>query len=82
MNSPLFESPCERPPTLAVRATAAAQMLGISERLLASKTKHGDIPHVRVGRAVVYPVDGLREWLASNSHAGRDSAHDTTQQNS
>ena len=73
MNNSIFESACGPPPTLAVRATAAAQMLGISERLLATQTKNGDIPHVRVGRAVVYPVDGLRDWLAKNSRPGKDS---------
>ncbi len=82
MSSPLFDSCCERPPTLAVRATAAAEMLGISERLLATKTKQGDIPHVRVGRAVVYPVEALRNWLAQNSNTGRDSNDDASRPNS
>ena len=60
----------DRPPTgvvmpcLALRAEEAAVALGIGKRLLWSKTKAGEIPHVRIGRAVVYPVDELRDWLA------------------
>jgi hypothetical protein len=37
--------------------------LRISERLLWSKTNCGQIPHCRIGRAVVYPIDLLREYL-------------------
>lgn len=39
-------------------------MLGISERLLWTWTNAGQIPHVRIGARVLYPVDALREWLA------------------
>lgn len=48
---------------LAVRAAQAARILGIGERLLWSLTNQGEIPHVRIGRAIVYPVDALRDWL-------------------
>ena len=54
-------------PTLALRPRAAARALGIGERLLWSKTNAGEIPHVRIGRAVVYPVDMLRDWLAEKA---------------
>ena len=52
---------------LALRPREAARRLGISERTLWTLMKAGDIPHVRVGRAVLYPVDTLRDWLASRS---------------
>ena len=48
---------------LALRPRQAAAMLGISERHLFELTKNKIIPAVRLGRAVVYPVDLLREWL-------------------
>ena len=54
----------DAPPRLALRPKDAARALGIGERLLWSKTNCGEIPHVRIGRAVVYPVDLLREYLA------------------
>ena len=50
-------------PCLALRPKQAAKALGIGERLLWSKTNIGEIPHVRIGRAVIYPIDLLREYL-------------------
>lgn len=58
---------------LALRPAEAAEALGISERLLWSKTSAGEIPHLRIGRAVVYPVERLRAWL--NEQSG-EVAHD------
>lgn len=52
---------------LALRPREAAQALGICERLLWQKTKDGEIPHVRVGRAVVYPVSLLEAWLMAQA---------------
>ena len=54
------------PGLLAVRPREAAQMLGLSERALWTLTKRGDVPIVRVGRAVLIPVDGLRAFLAKS----------------
>ena len=56
----------ELPLRLALRPKDAAYALGISERLLWEKTKNGDIPHVRINRAVIYPVEILRDFLAEN----------------
>ena len=52
------ETPC-----LSLRTREAAKALGISERLLWEWTDKGVVPHVRLGKAVLYPVDSLREWL-------------------
>jgi hypothetical protein len=52
---------------LAYRPRQAAKALGIGERLLFDLTKRDKIPHLRLGRAVVYPVEGLRLWLAEQS---------------
>lgn len=60
------------PLQLALRRKEAARALGISERLLWSKTVAGEVPHVRLGRAVIYPVDCLREWLAKNTQSHHD----------
>ena len=49
--------------TLALRAPDAARALGVSERTLWTMTRAGEIPHARLGRVIVYPVDELREWL-------------------
>ena len=52
------ETPC-----LAMRPREAARALGISERLLWEWTNAGFVPHVRLGRAILYPTDSLRDWL-------------------
>lgn len=52
---------------LALRPREAAKALGIGERLLWSLTDAGQIPHLRLGRAVVYPVDTLRQWLTEQA---------------
>jgi len=50
---------------LAVRPREAARMLGISLRYLQELTHNGEIPHIKLGRATLYAVDDLREWLRS-----------------
>lgn len=58
--------PSTPPPTerrLTVNRREAAQMLGISERLLWTLTNAGEVPHVRLGARVLYPVKALNEWI-------------------
>ena len=50
---------------LAVRPREAARMLGISLRYLQELTHNGEIPHIKLGRATLYVVEDLREWLRS-----------------
>jgi len=48
----------------------AARFLAISERTLWSLTQRGEIPCVRIGRAVRYDPADLREWIAARKRAG------------
>ena len=57
-------------PVLALRPKEACKALGIGERLLWSLTNQGVIPHVKLGRAVVYPIAALNSWLAEQANAG------------
>ena len=52
-------------PRLALRPKDAARALGIGARKLWEITadKTSGIPHVRFGRAIVYPVRELERWL-------------------
>lgn len=60
--------PAESPEVrLALRPKDAARALGISERLLWSKTHTGEIPHFRIGKAILYPVAVLERWLAEKA---------------
>ncbi|MGE3316518.1 MAG: helix-turn-helix domain-containing protein [Planctomycetaceae bacterium] len=65
-------------PTLALRPREAAKALGVSERLLWQWTHDGSIPHARIGRTLLYPVDLLQQWLKQQSEAtkGGDNAPD------
>lgn len=48
---------------LALRPSEAARALGIGERKLWAMTNAGELPYLRIGRAVIYPVRELQEWL-------------------
>ncbi len=62
--------PTDDLPRLALRPKDAARALGIGERLLWEMTNRGEIPCVRIGRCVVYPVVVLNEWLARQAEGG------------
>ena len=61
------------PPCLALRPKDAAKALGIGTRKLWELTadRTSGIPHVRFGRAILYPIDELRTWLAEQTKGGR-----------
>lgn len=49
----------------------AARALAISERTLWSLTKSGEMPCVRMSRAVRYSLDDLRAWIASRRNTAK-----------
>jgi excisionase family DNA binding protein len=54
-------------PVLLLNPRQAAKALGISERTLATYTKAGLVPVVRIGRSVRYSPDDLREWIRKST---------------
>ena len=54
-------------PTLALRAREAAKALGISPRMLQKLTHAGEVPHLHLGKAVLYPVRDLERWLSEQA---------------
>lgn len=60
-------------PILGLRPKDAAKALGIGERKLWEITadRTSGIPVVRFGKAILYPVDELRTWLAEQTKGGR-----------
>jgi excisionase family DNA binding protein len=62
------ETPC-----LAMRRREAAAALGISERLLWEWTDRGVVPCVRLGKAILYPVDSLRDWLKKQAQQSKEN---------
>mgnify|MGYP006306518615 CR=1 FL=1 len=61
-------------PTLALGREGAVKARGIGVRKLWELTACGEIPHVRIGARVVYPVHLLRAYLTQKAEGGgRDS---------
>jgi excisionase family DNA binding protein len=54
---------------LLLTPSEAAAALRISPRLLWSKTKIGEIPCVRIGKAVRYAPTALQQWITKSSGA-------------
>ena len=56
-------------PILALRPKDAARALGIGQRKLWELTadRTSAIPHIHFGRAILYPVRELQEWLADRA---------------
>lgn len=68
-----INTPDTTAPPLSLRTREAAAALGISERTLQTLTAGGDIPHVKLGRANLYPVRELADWLTARAE-GSSSA--------
>jgi excisionase family DNA binding protein len=65
--SPMASQPTLLAPIarLLLTPSEAAAALRISPRLLWSKTKAGEIPCIRIGKAVRYAPSALQEWIDS-----------------
>lgn len=53
-------------PLLAMSLHEASKSVGVSEKHFREELLPR-IPHLRIGRRVVIPVDGLRDWLKAHS---------------
>ncbi|MCO6454708.1 MAG: helix-turn-helix domain-containing protein [Pirellulaceae bacterium] len=58
------------PKRLLVDVRAAARMLSISPRKIWSITASGELPCVRIGRAVRYAVADLEAWIDQQRKRG------------
>lgn len=66
------------PTPLALRTRDAAAALGISERTLQELTATGKVPFVKIGRANLYPVKELSEWLSRQTKNPNSSSTPAT----
>jgi hypothetical protein len=57
---------------LALRMEEAAEALGIAEGTVRNYLPQ--IPHFRLGRTLLFPVDGLRKWLSDQADTQRSRA--------
>lgn len=57
-------------PVLLLTREQAAQVLGISPRKVWGMTASGEIPHIKLGRCVRYPLERLQRWVAERTTGG------------
>ena len=55
---------------LLLRVGEAATLLGIGPTLAYEMVGQGNLPHVRIGRAVRIPRRALNEWIEANTIGG------------
>lgn len=60
-------------PVIGLGVPEAAQCIGISERTLRALTARGEVPHVRIGSRIIYPVKPLTDWLNGKAVFGDES---------
>ncbi len=46
-------------------AAEVARVTGLSLSMVRKLTRTGEIPHIRVGRRILYPITALNEWMFS-----------------
>lgn len=51
---------------LCLSAAEVSERTGLSLSSVRKLTRSGKIPHIKVGRRVLYPVTALEEWLSNN----------------
>ena len=49
--------------TLCLSAADVSERTGLSLSTIRKLTRDGKIPHVRVGRRILYPLTGIEDWL-------------------
>jgi len=58
------------PRQLLLTPRQASEALAVSARKLWSMTASGEIPHIRLGRCVRYPVEDLQRWIDERKQGG------------
>lgn len=49
-------------------ARETARLIGAHEQSVYKWARAGKIPHKRIGRKIVFPVQALKKWLEENSN--------------
>lgn len=52
---------------LVISVSELQNILGIGHNSVYALVKRPDFPAVRIGKRIVIPVDGLKQWLNENS---------------
>ena len=52
---------------MCLSAAEVSEQTGISLSLIRKLTRCGEIPHLKVGRRILYPTEALTNWLTQNT---------------
>lgn len=52
---------------LCLSAAEVSEMTGLSVSTIRTLTRRGEIPHIKVGRRILYPLNRIENWLAQNT---------------
>lgn len=52
---------------LCINAVELSEMTGLSLSMIRKLTRCGEIPHIRIGRRILYPLTGIEGWLDSRT---------------
>lgn len=55
---------------LCLSAVEVSKQTGISLSLIRKLTRNNEIPHIKIGRRILYPADALAGWLNKNTVGG------------
>ena len=59
-------------PVVCYSASEVATVTGLSLSMVRKLTKNRVIPHLKVGRRILYPVAALETWMALNTIPAKD----------
>lgn len=51
---------------LCLSAVEVSEKTGISLSMVRKLTRCGKIPHIRLGRRILYPLTGIEDWLTQS----------------
>ena len=52
---------------LCLSAAEVSERTGLSVSTIRTLTRRGEIPHIKVGRRILYPLTRIEDWLAQNT---------------
>lgn len=58
------------PAPLLLNVAEAALLLRLSQRTVWTLTAARELPHIRIGKRVLYPLDQMRQWIAVRVQGG------------
>lgn len=56
-----------KPAAILLRTTEVSRLLQLSPAKVSAMARAGEIPHVRFGRSLRYPIEEIQAWVRRNT---------------